>query len=510
MRNNSFGSIINLRFADKIDEERAVKRVLSIMTKFYVTTPIYYVNDKPHIGTIYTTIVADVLARLHRQLGDEVMFLTGTDENSLKSIDGAKKAGVKDIQEYVTEMSSTFRESFLALGLSFDRFIRTTSNEHKKAVELFYKKVKENGDIYKGFYEGLYCRGCEAFISEDDLVDGKCPEHPKQEPEFLKEENLFFKASKYKEALLRHIEEHPEFIQPTSRRNEVTNYIRDHFNDVSITRQSLEWGIPAPDESGHVIYVWFDALINYLSGIGFGLDQDKFSKFWPADLHLVGKGIIKFHCALWPAMLMSADLPLPKQVFAHGHYTIDGKKIGKSMGNAIDPLELRREYPFDAIRYFLLREVPFGEDGDFSFERLKIRYESDLANDYGNLVMRFASMTEKYLDGVVEPIKHASVKEEAMKLTAGLKFSESLELIWKQFSWANKEIDTQKPWVLAKEGKIDAIRDLLGKIRFTIVDATEALQCVMPETAKKVLGIVNAEKIGTVAEPLFPKNTMSN
>lgn len=478
---------------------------LSNMKKFYVTTPIYYVNDKPHIGTVYTTIVADVLARLHRQLGDEVMFLTGTDENSLKSIEGAKKAGMKDIQEYVTGMSSTFRETFLALGLSFDRFIRTTSNEHKKAVELFYKKVKDKGDIYKGFYEGLYCRGCEAFITESDLVDGKCPFHPNKEPEKIREENLFFRASAYRDQLLEHIDKNPSFVQPASRKNEIVNYIKDHFTDVSITRQSMEWGIPAPDESGQVLYVWFDALLNYLSGVGFGLDQDKFSKFWPADVQLVGKDIIKFHCALWPAMLLSAGLPLPRTVYAHGFYTVNGQKIGKSNNNTIDPLDLKKDYPFDTIRYFLLREIPFGEDGDFSFERLKIRYESDLANDYGNLVMRFAAMTEKYLNGIVEPISHATVKDAALKLFVDLKFSDGLELVWKRISWANKEIDSQKPWVLAKEEKTSEIRELLGKIRFTIQDATEALQCIMPETAKKVLEIVNQGKIVAVAEPIFPK-----
>lgn len=475
------------------------------MTKFYVTTPIYYVNDRPHIGTMYTTVVADVLARLHRQLGEDVMFLTGTDENSLKNVEAAKKAG-KEVTEFITELSSIFRETFLSLGLSFDRFIRTTSNEHKRAVEKFYSLVKAKGDIYKGLYEGLYCKGCEGFVTESELVNGKCPFHPNREPEKIREENLFFRASSYRDVLLKHIEAHPEFIQPESRKNEMINYITHHFTDISISRQSGAWGIPFPDEPGHVIYVWFDALINYLSGVGFGLDQDKFSKFWPADIQLIGKDISKFHCALWPAMLLSAGLSLPKTVFVHGFFTLNGQKISKSLGNTVDPLELAKEYPLDAIRYFLLREIPFGEDGDFSFERLKIRYESDLANDYGNLVMRFASMTEKYLDGVVEPIKHASIKEEAMKLTADLKFSESLELIWKQFSWANKEIDSMKPWVLAKEGKIDAIRDLLGKIRFTIIDATEALSSIMPETAKKVLEIVNQEKIVTVTEPIFPKN----
>jgi len=348
------------------------------VNKFYITTPIYYVNDIPHIGHAYTTIAADVLARYYRMKGKEVYFLTGTDENSQKNVEAAKKVKGEELKvksekeivaEYVNEMSAKWQETWDSLDITNDDFIRTTEPRHKKAVKKFFEAVFKNGDIYKGIYEGLYCPGCEAYVSEMDLENGKCPFH-KIAPKKIKEENYFFRLKKYESKLLDYIEKNPDFIEPEARRNEVVNYISHHLEDISISRLSQEWGIPVPIDKKQVIYVWFDALINYLTAVGYGTNEEKFNKWWPADLHLVGKDIIKFHCALWPAMLMSAGLPLPKKVFAHGFFTIGGQKISKSLGNVLDPVELVNKYGIDEVRYFLLREISFGEDGDISLKRL--------------------------------------------------------------------------------------------------------------------------------------------
>ncbi|MEK7123124.1 MAG: class I tRNA ligase family protein [Patescibacteria group bacterium] len=307
--------------------------------KYYLTTPIYYINDKPHIGHAYCTIVADVIAQYHRLRGDDTFFLTGIDENSLKNIESAEKIGMGDrIAEYLDMQAAIWQQTWDSLGISNDYFIRTTEEHHKQGVEKFWRRVQAQGDIYKGEYEGFYCIGCEEFIRPTDLVNGQCPIH-KRDPEKLLEKNYFFAASRYRDRLLEHIEKNPNFIQPQSRRNEVINYIQNHFDDISISRETMKWGIPVPDDPKQVVYVWFDALINYLTGIGYGWDDELFTRWWPCDLHLVGKEIIKFHCALWPAMLMSAGIPLPERVFAHGFLTIDGQKMSKSLGNAIDPVD---------------------------------------------------------------------------------------------------------------------------------------------------------------------------
>lgn len=474
--------------------------------KFYITTPIYYVNDKPHVGTAYTTVAADVLARWHRQQGAEVFFLVGTDENSQKNVEAAKKAG-KDIQAYVDELAGVFRETWLKLGISFDRFIRTTSAEHKKAVYDFFKRVNERGDIYQGDYEGYYCVDCEEFKKETDLVDGFCGEH-KEKPEWIVEKNYFFRASNYKQALLDHIEQNPNFVQPITRRNEIVNFIRDHLDDFSITRQSVEWGIPLPLDESQIIYVWFDALLNYLSGIGFGQDQTKFEKYWPADLQLVGKDIIKFHCAYWPAMLLSAGLPLPKAIYAHGFFTIKGEKISKLLGNVIDPLELAKEYPFDAVRYFMLREIKFGADGDFSLERLQQRYNSDLANDLGNLVQRTLQMISQYLSGKVDrAAKHGAPVDFAQigNLTQELRFDEALKVIWQGITWANKYIEEQKPWELSKAGDSNKLSGVLARLYAILRDIAKELVPYLPQTAGRIQELLEADTIGPPAEPLFPR-----
>lgn len=421
------------------------------MDKFYLTTPIYYVNDKPHIGHAYTTIAADIVARWHRANGRDAYFLTGTDENSQKNVEAAERAGEKDINKYLDKMSAEWQETWDSLGLINSDFIRTTEERHLKAVEKFFHKVNDRGDIYAGEYEGWYCAGCEAFVTESELVDGKCPVHQKK-PEKIKEKNYFFRLTNYRQKLLNHIEKNPDFIQPGARRNEVISYVRDFMEDISISRESVKWGIKLPIDQSQVIYVWFDALINYISAVGYADDEKKFKKYWPADLHLVGKDIIKFHCALWPAMLMSAGLPLPKKIFAHGFFTVEGEKISKSLGNAIDPVDVANIYGLDAVRYYLMREISFGEDGAFSMDRLAERYNNDLANELGNLLNRVLGMTEKYFDGIVpkktgEDIENWPVYSEAMN---NLDFTRALDEAWEVIREANRFIDQEQPWQLAK------------------------------------------------------------
>ncbi len=456
------------------------------MKKFYVTTPIYYVNDKPHIGHAYTTIAADVISRWHRMQGEDVYFLTGTDENSQKNVEAAEAAGEKDIKKFIDKMSAIWSETWDSLNLTNDDFIRTTEKRHLKAVEKFFNAVNEKGDIYKGKYEGWYCTGCEAFVTENDLVDGKCPTH-QTKVEKIKETNYFFKLTKYRDKLLKYIEENPDFIQPKTRRNEVVSYIKEFMTDVSISRESIKWGISLPIDNTQVIYVWFDALINYISALGYGNDEEKFEKFWPADLHLVGKDIIKFHCALWPAMLMSAGLPLPKKIFAHGFFTVDGDKISKSLGNAIDPVDLSKIYGIDSVRYYLLREISFGEDGAFSMDRLRERYDNDLANELGNLLHRVLGMTEKYLDAKVpkktgEDIENWPLIIDSMNQ---LNFTRALDEIWEVVREANRFIDQEKPWELSKIDE-ERLASVLYILLETLRNLGWMLQPIMPQIGEEI------------------------
>ncbi len=463
--------------------------------KFYITTPIYYVNDKPHVGHAYTTIAADVLARYHRMLGHDVFFVTGTDENSQKNVEAAKKAGEADLTKYLDQMSATWQSTWDSLGITNNAFIRTTEERHVKAVEKFWKASFENGDIYEGQYEGLYCVGCESYKTEDDLVDGKCPLH-KREPDRLSEKNYFFRLTKYREALLKLIDEHPEFVQPTSRRNEIRSYIDKFMTDVSISRETVKCGIPVPGDDSQRIYVWFDALINYLTAVGYGSDEAMFAKYWPADVHLVGKDIIKFHCALWPAMLLSAGLPLPTRVFANGFFTINGDKISKSLGNAIDPIELAQNFGNDVLRYFLLREIKYGEDGDFALARMEQRYDSDLASELGNLLSRVITMAEKFCDG--------KVPERADGFLAGawpayqlameeVRFLDALEVTWKLVRESNQFIDQQAPWKLAKLGEQKMIDQTMYVLLETLRHIAWMLLPFMPETAEKMLAQLGLE-----------------
>ncbi len=480
--------------------------------KYYITTPIYYVNAAPHIGHTYTNMAADTLARYHRLLGDDVLFSVGVDENSQKNVEAMEKAGETDIAVFLDRMAGVWKDTWNDLDITYDRFIRTTEPVHHEAVEDFWEAAKESGDIYEGEYEGRYCVGCEAFKTDQELENDRCPLHPNKDLQNVKEKNYFFRASAYREAVLNHIEENPEFIQPESRRNEVINYVRDHFEDFSISREAkyLKVGIPVPGDDSQRIYVWFDALINYLTVAGFGADKEAFNTWWPANLHLVGKDIIKFHCALWPAMLLSVakqrkDLTLPKKVFAHGFFTVNGQKISKSLGNAIDPRDLVAEYGKDAVRYFLLREIAFGEDGNFSEDRLRERYEHDLMNTLGNLVHRAISMSRKYFDGKIpSSISHdkkytfadhhgvEKLKKHVDAHLEELRFDRALSVIWNGVDGkfglvqANQFIDETAPFKLVKEDK-----EAVGVILYSLL---EYLRCIawllapfMPEASITLL-----------------------
>ncbi|MBU1180208.1 methionine--tRNA ligase [Patescibacteria group bacterium] len=480
------------------------------MNKYYITTPIYYINDKPHIGHAYTTIVADALARYNRLKGRDVLFLTGTDENGQKNISAAEKyygkenLSKEDVQKYLDDMAGVWQETWKNLNLTNSDFIRTTEDRHIKAVKKFLKLVWDKGDIYKGSYEGYYCEACEAFIKESDLEDGKCPDH-KKEPKKIKEENYFFRLSKYREKLLDYIEKNPDFIMPKARQNEVVSYIKDFMEDISITREGLKWGIEVSEMPGQAIYVWFDALINYLSAIDFGEDGEGFEKYWPADLHLVGKDIIKFHCALWPAMLLSAGLPLPRQVFAHGFFTIDGQKMSKSLGNVVDPVEAAKKYGQDTLRYYLLREIPLGGDGDFSFARLEERYNSDLANGLGNLVSRTFALAEKHFDKIPElqKVDLSGFWKKYEESIGELKLHNALALVWEEISKCDIIIDKEKPWELAKTKK-EKLSDILGGLLDRIKNIALALQPFLPETSERILSVLNG-KDSFKNNSLFPR-----
>jgi len=498
------------------------------MEKFYVSTPIYYVNGKPSIGHAYTTIIADALARYHRLLGKDVFFLTGMDENSQKNIEAAAKVGKEgDVQGYLDEMAALWQRTFDTLGISNDRFIRTTEAGHRKAVEKFWRAVEARGDIFEGVYEGLYCKGCEAFVTETELAGGKCPIH-KTKPETIKEKNYFFRLTKYRDALLAYIEQHPNFILPESRRNEIISYIDKFMTDISISRATTNCGIPVPGDESQRIYVWFDALINYLTGVGYGTDEKMFAKFWPANLHLVGKDILKFHCALWPAMLMSADIPLPEHVFAHGFFTVNGDKMSKSLGNVVDPLDITASYNNDVLRYFLLREIHIGEDGDFSQDRLARRYDGDLASELGNLVHRVLTMTEKYANSIVPERADGFLEawpayREAME---NFRPDVALEVAWNVIRQANQYIDQQQPWTLAKLKEDRMLNNTLYVLLETLRHLAWMLYPLMPETAEKLfakLGLATpkefSESVETAwawgalepgskiekGEPLFPR-----
>ncbi len=498
--------------------------------RFYVTTPIYYVNDRPHVGHAYTTVIADALSRYHRLRGDEVRFVTGTDENSQKNVEAMEKAGETDLQAYLDRMAGAWKSTWSEIGITFDDFIRTTEPRHLAGVERFWKAVSASGDLEKRTYQSMYCVGCEGFKTPSEMnEDGRCPLHPNKELTKVQEENWFFKLTNYVEPLRAYIREHEDFVQPASRRNEILGYldaVEKEGLDVSVSREKkkLSVGIPVPGDEDQRIYVWFDALLNYMTAVGYGTDEALFQKFWPVNLQLVGKDILKFHCALWPAMIMSAakqdallrnedgSPKLPQHVFAHGFYTLDGMKISKSLGNAIPPGEAAKDVGMDAVRYYLLREVQLGEDGDFSFARLKERYQADLGNTLGNLVQRVVAMSRKYFDGKVPTLDavtaqslsdvgvnswggsvaiHHLASEVAAAYEAFNTFG-VVQRVWgtgesaSNLIAANKLIEETQPFKLAKTDL-----DATGRVLYALLESIRwyawFVAPIMPETANKML-----------------------
>lgn len=479
---------------------------MSDKKKFYITTPIYYPSANFHIGHCYTTIIADAIARYKRLDGYDVCFQTGTDEHGQKIENKAREAGVSP-KEYVDEIVQNSINLWDSLNISYDNFIRTTDEIHVKTVQKIFEKLYKKGDIYKGEYKGLYCTPCESFWTESQLVDGKCPDCGRDVHE-VKEEAYFLKLSKYQDRLVKYIEEHPDFIQPESRKNEmINNFIKPGLEDLCVSRTSFSWGIPVTFDDKHVVYVWLDALTNYISSLGYLSDDDsKFKTYWPADLHLVGKEIVRFHTIVWPIILMALDLPLPKQVFGHGWLVINGSKISKSLGNYKDPREYINSYGVDAVRYFVLREVPFGNDGTFSEEALINRTNADLANNLGNLVNRTIAMGNKYFDGNVRNLNVYEdidtevinmVNELAIKVRDKMEIlhiSEAIESIFEVLRRANKYIDESTPWILAKE---DDKKDRLESVLYNLLESIRVCACLleafMPNTSREILSQLNNE-----------------
>ena len=477
---------------------------------FYITTPIYYPSAKLHIGHAYCTTIADSVARFHRLADEDVFFLTGSDEHGQKIQQKAEEQGITPI-EYVNPIVAGFQNLWKLLKISNDDIIRTTEKRHDKVVQEVFRRIYAKGDIYKGAYTGLYCTPCESYWTEHQLDEnGCCPDchRPVQE---VSEEAYFFKISKYADRLLKYIEENPDFIQPVSRRNEMINFINQGMEDLCISRTSFDWGIPVPIDDKHVIYVWFDALTNYLTPIGYLDDPEKFQKFWPANIHLVGKEIVRFHSIIWPCILMALDLPLPKQVFGHGWLVVDGTKMSKSIGNVVDPIGLIEEFGADAIRYFLLREINLGQDGNFSRDALIQRINSDLANDLGNLLHRTLNMVGKFQQGVVLAPEgrseiDASLIEDAMTTVKtfaddmnNMKISHAIKVVWAFISRANKYIDETAPWALAKD---ESKKQELANTMYNLVEALRIISGLiypyMPTTAGKLWQQLNLP--GTIEE----------
>jgi len=470
---------------------------------FFLTTPIYYVNAEPHLGTAYTTIAADALARYRRMTGHDVLFLTGLDEHGQKIAQAAEEHGMTP-QDWVDAIAPKFTDAWAMLDVSYDDFIRTTEPRHKRGVQAFWQNLHDAGYLYQGHYEGWYCVPDETFWSEEQLAEGMCPQCGR-EVQHVREDNWFFKLSEFQQTLLDFYAANPDFVQPETRRNEVVSFVEGGLKDLSISRTTFEWGVPIPFAEGHVTYVWIDALLNYITALGYGSDEpadvERFERYWPADYHFVGKDIIRFHCVIWPAMLMAAGIEPPKSVFAHGFLLTKGEKMSKSKGNAQTPASLVERFGVDAYRYYFLRDVAFGQDGSISMEAMVQRYNGDLANDWGNLCSRLFNMTEKYFEGVVPALPDSAEETEpdaTLKAIAGklpetyedhmlrLDYAAALDATWELVKDANRYLENAAPWNLAKEG--DTAR--LATVLYNALEAVRiaALFCapVMPESSADV------------------------